>query len=496
MTKRPTTIAIPSLKLIDVSAGAVGRQLIKCLRNAITTGELKPAEELPSTRALASSLGIARGTVVDAFDQLKAEGFLETKVGAGTRVASEIRELLPAKFAANSTTSNQLAAPLPPSVSRLAEIGRSLLPQQPLPFAVALPTNGVAPDDNWCRLGNRVRASSCAAPSGYADPRGLPELRTAIAGYVRRARSVKCTMENIIITSGAQQGLFMAGSVLLSQGDAVLTENPAYHGLTAVLEQLGMRVCAVPVDDEGFNIERGTVNCPDARLAFVTPSHQYPLGMPMSMARRQALVAWAMQNNAWIVEDDYDSELRYAGHPFPAMQSLGSSRVIYLGTLSKVLFPSLRLGYIVAPDNLIEAFTGIHSILDRHSPTSEQHVLAAYMEEGYFEAHIRRIRMLYAERRKALLAALKPSLSLGCVIQPSDQGMHILLWLYESANDVEIAAKSLAAGIAVRPVSPMYADKRGRPGLMLGFGGFSLKQLHDAADVLIQLLRSSLPRKY
>lgn len=307
------------------------------------------------------------------------------------------------------------------------------------------------------------------------------------------ARAVDCTAQNVVVTSGTQQGLYMAGRVLLSPGDAVWAENPAYAGLTAVLDDLALRTHRVPVDEQGFSVEQGTAMCPAARAAFVTPSHQYPLGMPLSMARRQALVAWAERNGSWIVEDDYDSELRYAGHPFPAMQGLSPERVVYLGTFSKVLFPSLRLGYVVAPTRLVEAFAGARALLDRHSPTADQHVLAAYMREGFFEAHVRRIRGLYAERRAALLAALEPALPQGCAVQPSDQGMHILLWLPEGADDVRIAARAEAAGIVMRPISPMYAGAVGRPGLMLGFGGFAPERLREAAAALGRLLHAHEP---
>ncbi|MGV6876001.1 MocR-like pyridoxine biosynthesis transcription factor PdxR [Pseudochelatococcus sp. B33] len=489
MSKRRATIAIPSLKAVDPDTGPIGRQLTQYLRDAIASGALKPGERLPSTRMLASSLGIARGTVVEAFDQLRAEGYLDTKIGAGTRVVPALVEMVPEPPAERSNQARAPTSPLPPSAPRLAAIAHALAPQPIAPFAIAVPEAGIAPDDTWRRLGNRVRATTLAAPSGYADPLGLPQLRAAIAEHIRRARAVNCTMENIIVTSGTQQGLYVAGRVLLSRGDAVWAENPAYHGLTAVLDDLGMHTHRIPVDEQGFSIEQGMAICPTARAAFVTPSHQYPLGMPLSMARRQALVAWAERNNTWIVEDDYDSELRYAGHPFPAMQGLNPSRVVYLGTFSKVLFPSLRLGYAVAPASLVDAFAGARAILDRHSPTADQHVLAAYMREGFFESHVRRIRALYAERREALLSALEPVLPVGYSIQPSDQGMHILLWLPDSVDDVQVAGQAQAVGLVTRPISTMYSGAQGRPGLMLGFGGFPPDQLREAVASFSQILR-------
>jgi GntR family transcriptional regulator/MocR family aminotransferase len=244
----------------------------------------------------------------------------------------------------------------------------------------------------------------------------------------------------------------------------------------------------VPVDESGIDVERGIALGANARVAFVTPSHQYPLGMPMSMARRLALLRWAQQSRAWIVEDDYDSEFRYSGHPFPSLQGLDPSRVIYLGTMSKVMFPSMRLGYAVVPEPLAEAYAGARALVDRHSPTADQHILAAFMQEGLFEAHIRRVRGAYTERRNALIAALKKHLPGWARLQPSDQGMHLVVWLSQDMDDVGVARDALAAGVVVRPISPMYSPGAARPGLMLGFGGFSVRQLADAVPKLAAVL--------
>ncbi|MFM8749316.1 PLP-dependent aminotransferase family protein [Rhabdaerophilum sp.] len=492
MPKRRITVIVPSLKALDRSRGNLGRQLAQHLREAIVSGELKPGERLPSTRTLAVSLGLARGTVAQAFDQLAAEGYLDARVGAGTRVTADLQAgsmFAPVSPGRPAT----LEEPLPAAAVRLAGLVQSLVPQPPIPFAVAIPAAGIEPDDTWRRVGNRVRASGRAAPSTYADPHGLLELRTAIATHVRRARAVHCSPDNVIVTSGTQQGLSMAARVLLSRGETVWAEDPTYPGLTAVLDDLDLQTHRVPVDEQGFDVGAAWAASPDARAAFVTPSHQYPVGMPLSMSRRQALVGWAQQNRTWIVEDDYDSELRYAGHPFPAIQGLSPSRVIYLGTFSKVLFPSLRLGYVIAPSQLVDAFAGARAILDRHSPLTDQHLLAAYMNDGFFEAHVRRIRGLYAERRAVLLAALSQGLPDGCEIQPSDQGMHILLWLPSGADDVRLAKLARNMEIAVRPISPMYAEPPGRPGLMLGFGGFRPERLVEASGHLLSLLASHNP---
>lgn len=493
MPRRQVAMDIPALGAIDRSRGGIGRQLAQALRSAIARGELAAGGRLPSTRALAESLGLSRGTVSEAYGQLMAEGCLEAHAGSGTRVAFALNEpevssqRLPGKDA-------ESAPALPESARPYAAIADKLSPLPPVPFSIAVPHGEAAMDEHWRRLGNRVRASPAAAPSGYGDPRGLPSLREAIAGYLRKARAVSCSPSNIIVTEGTQQGLYLAAKVLLKAGDTAWAEDPAYPGLTAVLEECGIRTRRIAVDAQGFDVARAVAACPGAKAAFVTPSNQYPMGMPLSMPRRLALIEWARQDDGWIVEDDYDSELRYAGHPFPAMQGLESQRVVYLGTFSKVLAPSLRLGYLVVPDCLVKAFVGARALMGRGSPLTEQHLVAAYIQEGYFETHIRRIRGVYAERRQALIDALRLELP-GLRIQPSDQGMHLVLWLPEGYDDVEIAAAAGEAGIALRPLSPMGSEHLELSGLMLGFGGFSKAGLEAAVQRLRRVLDASLPAR-
>ena len=488
MSKKRIVDDILLLGVIDRSAGRVGHQLACRLREVISKGELKPGERLPSTRALASSLGFARGTIAEVFDQLRAEGYLDAHVGAGTRVAQGLEGCRPLPLPDVAPGPKSARLKLPAKAAHYAAIASSLAPVPAVPFSIAVAAGAVAPDDNWRRLGNRIRATRAAAPASYGDPRGLIELRAAIADYVRKSRGVTCESKQVIVTGGTQHGLYLAARVLLAPGDAVWAENPAYPGLTAVLADCDIRLHRVPVDQQGIDVGRGIAAGPNARAVFVTPSHQYPLGMPLSMSRRAALLAWARENGSWIVEDDYDSELRYAGYPFPSMQGMGPAQVVYLGTFSKVLFPALRLGYAIVPEPLVEAFAGARALMDRHSPTIDQHVLAAFMREGYFETHIRRIRGIYADRRAALIGAIEKGLSRWVSLQPSDQGMHLLVWLRAGIDDVKIAAMAEAAGIVIRPISPMYAGKTRRAGLILGFGGFPADQLEIAVGGLRAVL--------
>lgn len=493
MPRKAHVIDLPALGALDRAAGSLGRQLAQTLREAIRRGELRPGEALPSTRMLAQSLSLARGTVVEAFEQLVAEGFLEARPGAGTRVAAAIEARRETTPAPRKAARKSAPAPLPTPAAAFARVAQQFSALPHVPFAISVPLGATVPGEAWRRLGNRLRARGLGAPAGYGDPQGALPLRQAIADYVRRSRSVRCEAQQVIVTSGTQQGLYLCCQVLLGAGERAWVENPAYSGITSILQHgAGKAAVRVPVDEEGVDVAAGMRLAPDARAAFVTPSHQYPLGMPMSMARRDALLEWARAAGAWIVEDDYDSELRYAGHPFPSLQGLDPQRVVYLGTFSKVLYPSLRLGYLIAPPELVPAFTGARVLMDRSPPGADQHVLAAFMEEGHLDRHIRRVRGVYAEHRRQLMHTLTrllpPELAW---LQPSDQGMHLLLWLNAGLDDMEVARNAAAAGVAVRAVSPMFADGSARPGLVLGFGGFSGEQMEKAARKLAQVIASS-----
>jgi len=483
MSRKPGTVEIPSLGMLDRAAGHLGRQLAQALRDAVNRGDLKPGEVLPSTRALAASLRVARGTVIEAFEQLIAEGFLQSQPGADTRVAPSLTPPAPAQVREAAVE----AGPIPERAQLFTKVARQFAEAPQAPFAISVPVGPAAPDDAWRRLGNRLRARGAGAPAGYGDPQGARTLREAVADYVRKSRSVRCEAEQVIITSGTQQGLYLACQVLLDGDASAWVEDPAYRGITAILESSGHpeRMIRVPVDAEGINVAEGIRLGPHARAAFVTSSHQYPLGMPLSMARRNALLAWARANNAWVVEDDYDSELRYAGHPFPSLQGLAPDRVIYLGTFSKILFPSLRLGYAVAPPNLVEAFCGARVLMDRHPPNADQHVLAAFIAEGHLDRHIRRIRSVYADRRACIVNSIERWLPKDVAsLQPSDQGMHLVLWLGGGVDDRSVASLAAERGVAVRAVSPMYSGGNGPMGLILGLGGFSDDEIETASQRL------------
>lgn len=492
--RTPKSIELPVLSPLDRKAGQLSQQLAQQLRQLIRAGTLRPGEPVPATRQLAAALKIARGTVVEAFEQLVAEGYLESRAGGNTTVSITLTERNPGPAASRPAAADTAPArPLPATAARYAGIAAAMVPLPAAPFAISVPAGLVAPDDTWRKLGNRIRGTSAGGPSGYADPQGLLALRKAIADHVRKSRSVACTPDQVIITSGTQQGLFLACQVLLGDGDQAWVEDPAYLGITSILESTGRpdRIVRLPVDEQGLMVEEGLRKAPNARVAFVTPSHQYPLGMPMSMARREALLSWAAARNAWVVEDDYDSELRYAGHPFPALQGLDGRRVIYLGTFSKILFPSLRLGYLIAPSDLVAAFCGARIVMDRHPATADQHVLAAFISEGHLDRHIRRIRSIYADSRSTLVQILQAHLPARLArVQPIEQGVHLLVWLDDGLDDMAIARRAAEQGVAVRALSPTYSNRSPdkRQGLILGFGGYPQDQMIAAARKLARII--------
>ncbi|QRE77642.1 PLP-dependent aminotransferase family protein [Methylobacterium aquaticum] len=441
------------------------------LKAQIARGVYPPGSALPSTRALAAELGVSRTTVTAAYDQLVAEGYLETRPGARTRVAAGI-------LAAASPGS---AAPVPPH--RLSAFGRRLL-AEPAPPAAPAPAidfryGDLSGDDfpvlAWRRALNAVLLRR-PARLGYGDPRGLPALRAALQAYLWRARGVSCSPDQIVVVNGSQQGIDLCIRLLVDPGDRVAMEDPGYGTARRAFAAAGAALLPVPVDAEGLQTGRLPGLGP-ARLAYVTPSHQFPLGGVLPAARRQALLAWAEGCGALIVEDDYDGEYRFDARPVEALVSLDrAGRVIYAGTVSKTLSPQLRLGYLVVPPGLSEAFTEAKRLADRQSPGLEQAALAQFLAEGGYERHLRQVRRRNAGRRAALLAALAESFGGAVRVEGAAAGLHLVAWFegVPAAAEAGMAAAARAAGIGVYPVGPLYHDPAARPdraGLLLGFAG-------------------------
>lgn len=474
------------------------RQLYAAIKSGILAGKIQPATQLPPTRALALLLGISRQTVLNAYSQLMAEGFLSGAIGKGTFISDSLPLAACADRSASETASQPALRPLSSRGLRFIDIRTKINTHddRPKAFRIGMPGLDVFPFEIWARLEAR-RWRRPSFQLGYTDPAGYPPLRTLLAAYLSASRGVHCAPEQIIITSGSQQALFLVASLLLAPGDAAWVEDPGYRGTSGVLHATEARVCPVPVDREGLCVALGAQHYPDARLVYVTPSHQYPLGVTMSLQRRLELLAWAAGNKAWIVEDDYDSEYRYAGPPLASLQSLDKAgSVIYVGTLSKVLFPGLRLGYLVLPPPLVQAFTNGKAVLDRHTSIVPQIVLAEFIAEGHFNRHIKRTREVYAERHAGLLAALDAQLADEFDLGPADAGMHLAVAFRRGHEDMAIAQAALEKGIEVRPLSQFYAPqaeaplRRGTPsGLLLGFASVPVAESRLGVTTLRDVLR-------
>ncbi len=482
------------LDLIDFTvdpddAQPLFQQIHLGLRRLIVSGAIPAGARLPPTRALAARLKVARTTTVAAYEQLHAEGVVEGRVGAGTWVVPGLRQETPGRMrrgeAAHSpdATSRARRNPGDGDIASQSELARR-------PFATGVCAMPAASQRAWRRLVVRRLGTIGSAHLGYGDPFGSLELRTALAGYLRVARSVICDPAQIAIVSGTQHGIDLALRVLSRPGDAAWIEDPCYPGAAGAFRQYGLDVVPVAVDEKGLDVAAGMRRAPHARLAYVTPSHQYPLGMAMHMSRRLALLRWAKETDAWIIEDDYDSEFRFEGRPQSALQGLDTAgRVIHIGSLSKVLFPGLRLGYVVMPPALIERFAQARHLSDRFPASLVHDVVTDFILEGSFTAHIRRTRALYARSRDALAGLADRHLASIGSIAPADRGMHLLLCLKPGLDDRRAAEAAASAGVVTKPLSPMYLGRKPRHGLLLGFTGFARPALDEAVRRLAQALR-------
>ena len=481
-----------ALQLDRRSRVPLQRQLYDEIRTAILSGRLAPGARVPATRVLASDTGTSRNTVSGAFDQLLSEGYLEGKVGSGTYVARMLPEDLlrvtrqpgpsrPVIARACLSRRGRMLGGIPASLR-----SREIATEQA--FRTGLPAFDEFPRALWARLGARLLRHAPSAVLTYGDPAGYRPLRRAIAEYLRAARGVSCSAEQVIVTAGSQQALDLAARLLLDPGDAAWVEDPGYLGARGALRAAGVRSIPVPVDSGGLSVVEGEKRAPEAHLACVTPSHQYPLGMTMPLSRRTSLLAWARRHRAWIVEDDYDSEFRYSGRPLQALQGLDPiGCVIYTGTFSKVLFPSLRLGYMVVPESLVDTFVSARALADRHPPGLEQAIVAEFLAEGHFARHVRRMRTLYAERQEALVLALGRELAVAIEASPAEAGMNLTAWLRGNASDLELSNKAAQVGVVVTPVSAYALEVKPRPGLLLGYAAFSTRQIREGVRKLAQI---------
>ena len=464
------------------------RQIYEGIREAILRGDLAANTKIPASRALAAELGVSRITVVNAYDQLYAEGYLAGKVGAGTFVASELPENL---LQTNERKESENLAKNVDIPLRLSEYGKKLSAKNRLtaitsdssslrPFQNGLTAIDEFPFEIWSRIANKFYKNPPRKILGYGDSQGFEPLRQAIAAHLKSSRGVNCTPEQVVITNGAQQALDLTARIFLSSADPVLIENPCYIEARNLFASNGANVVPVEVDAEGFNAAKIPKAGENAKLVYVTPSHQYPLGCTMSLARRLALLDWVKQKNAWIIEDDYNSEFRYAGRPLASLQGLDENgRVIYIGTFSKTIFPALRIGCAVLPPELVEVFTAARNLADVHSPAIEQAILAEFISEGHFARHIRRMRKLYEFRQNILVEECEKHLKNLIEIEKAEAGMHLVGWLTKGFLDKEISQIAFGQNLKLAPVSDYFTGKTSKNGLIFGYTAFDEIQIKN-----------------
>jgi GntR family transcriptional regulator/MocR family aminotransferase len=491
MKKVPSGI-VPLIAVDRKAPKALHRQIYDAYCEAIVEGRLHSGQRIPSSRSLASELGVSRFPVVNAYAQLLAEGYFESRVGAGTIVSSSLPDLPEPR--------KPIGTRLPATSSGHRRVsGRSsILPRlDPPPWlwgCGAFGVGQVAFDRFPLKIWSTLVAHHCrkmgARSFQYGNPMGSVAFRETIASYLRTTRSLRCEAQQIMIVSGSQQALEISARVLLDPGSHVWVEDPGYLLGREVLALAGCRLVPLPVDKEGLDVAAGVERCHKARAALITPSHQFPLGVTMSASRRLQLLDWAQSRGSWIIEDDYDGEYRYESQPIASLQGLdANARVIYIGTFSKVLIPSLRLGYVVIPSDLVDRFIAVRRAMDICPAGFYQDVVADFIGEGHFARHIRRMRVLYRERRSALVESMSKELGGMVEVLGSEAGMHLTVALPRGVRDVQLAKRASRQSLWTWPLSPCYIGEAPRQGFILGYGSTAITDIPVAVHKLSNLLR-------
>jgi len=480
---------------IDRESGVpLHKQIYDGYRGAILGGDLRPGQQITSSRTFASELHVSRFPVLNAYAQLLAEGYFESRVGAGTFVSAALPEQLMSVARTATVPAQQISGPRP--ISRRSQLVPAFQPGVTQrgwgAFGVHQPAFDQFPFQVWSSLVVKHSHSPQASAIHHIDPLGLPRFREEIARYLRTARGVKCDASQIMVVSGSQQALDITARVLFDPGNRVWVEEPGYSLERSVLIGAGCELCPVTVDTDGLDVAEGMRRYRKARAAFVTPSHQYPLGVTMSATRRLQLLNWAQSSGAWIIEDDYDSEFRYESQPVASLQGLdANSRVIYIGTFSKVMFASLRIGYMVIPPDLVDRFVAMRFAMDIFPPYLYQEVLTDFIRMGHFGRHIRRMRQLYSERRAVLVRCLREEFGEQIEIHGAAAGMHLTVTFPRGIQDREIATRATLERLWIWPVSTSYMGEDARQGFILGYGSTAAEQIPRAVGRLRALCAAS-----
>jgi GntR family transcriptional regulator/MocR family aminotransferase len=477
------------LQLDDTAEDPLYRQVYLQLRKLILDGDLPPGTKLPPSRKLAAQSGIGRITVIQAYKQLEAEGFVASQTGAGTFVAKQ----LPQPPAAQQEVFKPELSSWGRRIQTTARAPRREKQRLEIDFGFGRSFPHIFPYDIWRRLLGRYLSTDDVMLSRYGSPLGFYPLREALANYLVRQRGVVCSPQQVVIVSGAQQALDILARLLFNEGDKIIVETPGYNDAYRLFQAHGAQLHPLAVDEQGLPV----ADLPEGsrfRAVFVTPSHQFPRGGTLPLERRLKLLDWARRQDALVLEDDYDSELRYDGHPLSALQGLDQSgHVVYLGTFSKVLFPALRLGYVVLPRSLLLPFTRTLALVDRGAPTLTQAAVADFISEGHFDPHLRRLRLAYSERRQALVDALDASLAGEVTFSRVPAGLHIMLHLHPACSEAEAIQKAASVGVGIYPGAPYYLQKPKPPSVLLGFSGLNSEQIREGVARLAAILPSCRP---
>jgi GntR family transcriptional regulator / MocR family aminotransferase len=471
------------------------QQICHSLRNAILERRWPSDFRLPASRVFAHELGVSRATVLAAYDQLKAEGYIESRGSGGTRVSAR------APRATNSLGETSVTPAHNAGLSVLGErmvatyghVEPYLSPTRPIPFALGAPALDAFPVATWARLTARRWKETPGIMLAADDGPGYAPLRKAIAECIVAARGLRCTPNQIIVTAGTQHAIDLLARLLLNPGDSVWMEAYGYEPARAAFASVAARVVPIPVDADGLLVARGRELAPNARLALVTPASEWPMGVPMGLHRRLELLDWAHESDAWIIEDDFNAELQYQGKQTTALQGLehpGAGRVIYLRTFTKTLFPALRLGYAVLPYELVDAFARARRVVDRHSPTAEQAVLADFIRAGHFARHVRSLRRLHAERQRDFLELASSELGTALRLRPAPNGLRLVGFLPPHISDRSVTLEAARRGVVVAPLTGHCMSSPEESGLILGYAAFRPQETRRALGQLAEAIRA------
>ena len=497
MGKYAGGVLLPTLRAERNSERPISLQLVSAMRELILSGVLKPGQRLPSSRTLANEQKVSRTTAVSVYDSLVAEGLIVSRVGAGSFIsdALTIRAMAPDPRPADEHRLKRQSTRVARLTSEASErhFPRLAHPAQPRPFVTGLPAYDHFPMARWAKLSAQQWRAGRNPAMGYPQPGGLMALRQAIADHLRANRGIICDPEEVFIVNGAQEAFNVVGSTLLDPGDTVWFENPGAIGARNSLVSCGARLVPVPIDSEGLDVEAGISAAPDFRLAFVTPSHQHPLGVVMSLERRFQLLQAAERADAWIVEDDYDGEFYYSGHPPPTLKSVDrTGRVIYVGTFSKSLFPALRIAFMVVTKPLLEVFDRIAGATHQGVPTHAQAVTARFIEEGHFASHIRRMRRLYAERQTALIEESGRLLAGAIEVEATESGFQTVGYLRVDLDETALAVAAEQRGVIIAPLSRFAIGPIAVRGYALGFSTSSPREIREGLRALAAAIDETL----